>query len=132
MYLDKQKWPSTTPEGKVLLRAYVGKAGDESVVEQSDNEMVKIVLDDLKRIMKIDGEPEMTCITRWHEAMPQYHVGHKKRIKEIREGLEASYPGVFITGPHLKGSASLIASTKASRPSPMYSRTFSNKEEQKS
>ncbi|MCY7771066.1 protoporphyrinogen oxidase [Bacillus haynesii] len=98
-----KKWPSTTPEGKVLLRAYVGKAGDESVVEQSDNEMVKIVLDDLKRIMKIDGEPEMTCITRWHEAMPQYHVGHKKRIKEIREGLEASYPGIFMTGASFEG-----------------------------
>lgn len=98
-----KKWPSTTPEGKVLLRAYVGKAGDESVVEQSDNEMVKIVLDDLKRIMKIDGEPEMTCITRWHEAMPQYHVGHKKRMKEIREGLQASYPGVFMTGASFEG-----------------------------
>lgn len=98
-----KKWPSTTPEGKVLLRAYVGKAGDESVVEQSDNEMVKIVLDDLRRIMKIDGEPEMTCITRWHEAMPQYHVGHKKRMKEIREGLQASYPGVFMTGASFEG-----------------------------
>ena len=81
----------------------MSKLGDESVVEQSDNEMVKIVLDDLKRIMKIDGEPEMTCITRWHEAMPQYHVGHKKRMKEIREGLQASYPGVFMTGASFEG-----------------------------
>ncbi|MEC1261680.1 protoporphyrinogen oxidase [Bacillus swezeyi] len=98
-----KKWPNTTPKGKVLLRAYVGKAGDESVVEQSDNEMVKIVLDDLKRIMKIDGEPEMSCITRWNEAMPQYHVGHKKRINEIREGLKTSYPGIFVTGASFEG-----------------------------
>ncbi|MEK5100145.1 protoporphyrinogen oxidase [Bacillus sp. FSL W8-0848] len=98
-----KKWPHTTPEGKVLLRAYVGKAGDESVVEQSDNEMVRIVLEDLKRIMKIEGEPEMTCITRWNEAMPQYHVGHKKRIKEVREGLQASYPGIFVTGASFEG-----------------------------
>ncbi|MFN2746988.1 MULTISPECIES: protoporphyrinogen oxidase [Bacillus] len=98
-----KKWPSTTPEGKVLLRAYVGKAGDESVVEQSDKEMVKIVLDDLKRIMNIEGEPEMSCITRWNEAMPQYHVGHQKRIKEIREGLQTSYPGIFVTGASFEG-----------------------------
>ncbi|KAA6453636.1 protoporphyrinogen oxidase [Bacillus swezeyi] len=98
-----KKWPNTTPKGKVLLRAYVGKAGDESVVEQSDNEMVKIVLDDLKRIMKIDGEPEMSCITRWNEAMPQYHVGHKKRINEIRERLKTSYPGIFVTGASFEG-----------------------------
>ncbi|MEK5502712.1 protoporphyrinogen oxidase [Bacillus sp. FSL M8-0168] len=98
-----KKWPHTTPEGKVLLRAYVGKAGDESVVEQSDNEMVRIVLEDLKRIMKIEGEPEMTCITRWNEAMPQYHVGHKERIKKVREGLQTSYPGIFVTGASFEG-----------------------------
>ncbi|GIN65858.1 MULTISPECIES: protoporphyrinogen oxidase [Bacillus] len=98
-----KKWPNTTPKGKVLLRAYVGKAGDESVVDQSDNEMVRIVLEDLKRIMKIEGEPEMTCITRWNEAMPQYHVGHKNRIKQIREGIGTSYPGIFVTGASFEG-----------------------------
>ncbi|MDI3409680.1 protoporphyrinogen oxidase [Bacillus sonorensis] len=79
------------------------KLCDESVVDQSDNEMVRIVLEDLKRIMKIEGEPEMTCITRWNEAMPQYHVGHKNRIKQIREGIGTSYPGIFVTGASFEG-----------------------------
>ncbi|MDA7026002.1 protoporphyrinogen oxidase [Bacillus sp. CLL-7-23] len=98
-----KKWPHTTPRGKVLLRAYVGKAGDESVVEQSDSEMIRIVLEDLKRIMKIDGEPEMSCITRWNDAMPQYHVGHQQKIKKLRDGLKTSYPGIFATGASFEG-----------------------------
>ncbi len=28
-----KKWPHTTPEGKTLLRCYVGRPGDEAVVE---------------------------------------------------------------------------------------------------
>ncbi|MCG8395890.1 protoporphyrinogen oxidase [Bacillus atrophaeus] len=98
-----KKWPHSAPEGKTLLRAYVGKAGDESIVELSDNEIIKIVLEDLKKVMKIKGEPEMTCVTRWNESMPQYHVGHKQRIKKVREALAASYPGVYMTGASFEG-----------------------------
>lgn len=90
--MDEQKWPHAAPEGKTLLRAYVGKAGDESIVDLSDNDIINIVLEDLKKVMNINGEPEMTCVTRWHESMPQYHVGHKQRIKELREALSTAYP----------------------------------------
>src|SRR5699024_9560586 len=36
-----KKWPHTTPDGKVLLRCYVGRAGDETVVDLSDDEIEK-------------------------------------------------------------------------------------------
>lgn len=101
--MDEQKWPHAAPEGKTLLRAYVGKAGDESIVDLSDNDIINIVLEDLKKVMKINGEPEMTCVTRWHESMPQYHVGHKRRINELREALASSYPGVYMTGASFEG-----------------------------
>ncbi|CJB53360.1 Protoporphyrinogen oxidase [Streptococcus pneumoniae] len=43
-----KKWPHTTPEGKTLLRCYVGRAGDEAVVEQTEEELVQLVLEDLR------------------------------------------------------------------------------------
>ncbi|MDR4434623.1 protoporphyrinogen oxidase [Bacillus tequilensis] len=98
-----KKWPHAAPEGKTLLRAYVGKAGDESIVDLSDNDIINIVLEDLKKVMNINGEPEMTCVTRWHESMPQYHVGHKQRVKELREALASAYPGVYMTGASFEG-----------------------------
>lgn len=61
------------------------------------------MLEDLKKVMNINGEPEMTCVTRWHESMPQYHVGHKQRIKELREALASAYPGVYMTGASFEG-----------------------------
>ena len=35
--------------------------------------------------MKMNGEPEMTCVTRWNESMPQYHVGAHQRVQRCAE-----------------------------------------------
>ncbi|MGR5874179.1 FAD-dependent oxidoreductase [Bacillus pacificus] len=48
-----KKWPHTTPEGKMLLRCYVGRPGDEAVVEQTEEELVQLVLEDLRKTMDI-------------------------------------------------------------------------------
>lgn len=51
MYLDIEKWPFTTPEGKALIRAYVGKPGDSVVDDHTDDELVSIVRRDLSQMM---------------------------------------------------------------------------------
>lgn len=93
-----KKWPHSTPEGKVLLRCYVGRPGDEGIVEQTDADLVKIVLEDLNKTMNISAEPEFSVISRWKEAMPQYLVGHKQRVEELNSGLRTQLPGVFVAG----------------------------------
>ncbi|WP_044893225.1 protoporphyrinogen oxidase [Bacillus alveayuensis] len=98
-----KKWPHTAPKGKALLRAYVGKAGDEAIVEQSDEIIVKTVLDDLNRIMRIEGKPEFSVVSRLMNSMPQYLVGHNEKIKEIRDKMATTYPGVYLTGSSFEG-----------------------------
>lgn len=98
-----RKWPTTTPEGKILLRAFVGRVGDEAIVDLSDAEIEKIVLADLNKIMTIKGKPDFTIITRWKEDRPQYRVGHKQRIAEAREELKARFPQVKLAGASYNG-----------------------------
>lgn len=98
-----EKWPYTTPDGKVLLRAYVGKPSDQEVVHLPDQEITKIVLNDLRKIMKIDKEPEFTVVTRYKHKMPQYTVGHQDRIHTVREKLHHQLPGVFLAGSSYNG-----------------------------
>jgi len=98
-----KKWPHSTPEGKVLLRCYVGRAGDEAVVELSDDEIVKIVLEDLNKTMNIDMDPELVVVTRWKDSMPQYTVGHKDRISKVKEQVSKELPGVFLAGSSFEG-----------------------------
>src|SRR5690606_31226778 len=95
--------PHTTPEGKVLLRCYVGRAGEETVVDLSDEEIEKIVLADLKRTMNLTAKPEFTIVTRWKQAMPQYTVGHKERIDKIKSNLLENMPGLFIAASSYEG-----------------------------
>jgi protoporphyrinogen/coproporphyrinogen III oxidase len=98
-----KKWPHTTPKDKVLLRCYVGRAGDESIVDQSDDEIVKVVLDDLNKIMNITSQPDFSIVTRWKHSMPQYTVGHKQRLDHIKEKMKAELPGIFLAGSSYEG-----------------------------
>lgn len=98
-----KKWPHSTPKGKVLLRCYIGRAGDEAVVELSDDEIIKIVLDDLNKTMNITMDPEFAIISRWKDSMPQYTVGHKERIENVIKQLKEELPGVFIAGSSFEG-----------------------------
>ncbi|GAB3060429.1 protoporphyrinogen oxidase [Virgibacillus ainsalahensis] len=98
-----KKWPTTTPDGKILLRCYVGRPNDEGVVDLTDEEITKVVLDDLNKTMKIKSEPEFRVITRWRNARPQYNVGHLERIAEVRKEAHQHVPGVFLTGSSYDG-----------------------------
>ncbi len=100
-----KKWPHTAPEGKVLLRCYVGRAGEETVVDLPDEEIEQIVLGDLKRAINFKAKPEFTIVTRWKQSMPQYTVGHCDRLVEVRKRIETQLPGVFIAGSSFEGIA---------------------------
>ncbi|GIP20990.1 protoporphyrinogen oxidase [Paenibacillus sp. J22TS3] len=97
------KWLHTAPKGKVLLRAYIGRAGAEASATMDDRETVARVREELKEIMGITAKPELAVVSRLPESMPQYRVGHKERIGHLREALESRYPGVLICGSGYDG-----------------------------
>lgn len=99
-----KKWPSSSPDEHVLLRSFVGKTGDESIVELPDHEIEKIVLQDLRKVIDISGEPLFTVVTRYQKAMPQYLVGHKERLKKAHEELADTFPMVQLAGASFEGS----------------------------
>ncbi|RWZ55209.1 protoporphyrinogen oxidase [Halobacillus fulvus] len=98
-----KKWPHSTPEGKVLLRCYVGKPSDQEVVDLSDDEIVALAMKDLNRTMNITDQPDFSVVTRWYDAMPQYKVGHKDRLQAITQQMNAELPGVYLAGGSYRG-----------------------------
>lgn len=98
-----KKWPHSTPEGKVLLRCYVGRPGHETIVDLSDTQIIKIVLEDLNKTMNITAEPELSVVTRWKHSMPQYTVGHVQRVKNVKSAMVEQLPGVFLAGGSYEG-----------------------------
>ncbi len=98
-----RKWPTTTPKGKVLIRAFVGRVGDEAIVDLPDAEIERIVLADLSRVIDIKSPPDFIVITRFKEDRPQYRVGHKKRIESARAEIRAAFPQVKLAGASYEG-----------------------------
>lgn len=98
-----RKWPHTTPKGKVLLRSYVGGPNDPEAVHLTDDELVEVVLNDLKKTMKIKEEPLFKVVTRFEQAMPQYAVGHQARIKKLRDYATEHLPGIYFAGASFEG-----------------------------
>ncbi|MBN6186275.1 protoporphyrinogen oxidase [Aneurinibacillus sp. BA2021] len=99
-----KKWPHTTPKGKALLRCFVGRAGEEDIVYRSDEEIIRAVIHDLNKIMKIEEEPEFYHITRWKQIRPQYVVGHQQRMTKLEAELHAQLPGIFLAGAPYHGA----------------------------
>jgi protoporphyrinogen/coproporphyrinogen III oxidase len=98
-----RKWPHTTPKGKVLLRCYVGRADDQGIVHESDEVILNKVLDDLKKIMGVVEKPEKYYVSRMIDSMPQYEVGHKEYVKQLRGTFEKELPGVLLAGAPYDG-----------------------------
>lgn len=99
-----KKWPSTTPENKVLLRVYVGSPEKQAFMKLSDEVLTELVLDELKKVMTIKADPQFTVVTRWKDARPQYQVGHRKFIQRIRDELSTQLPGIQIIGSSYDGA----------------------------
>ncbi len=95
-------WSSTkfnyrAPEGHVLIRAFIGGARSEHLVEQADATLAQMAREELRAMMGITATPVLTKVYRWHKANPQYEVGHATRIAEIDQ-LVAQYPGLHLAG----------------------------------
>ncbi|WP_127586172.1 protoporphyrinogen oxidase [Paenibacillus koleovorans] len=97
------KWLHTAPPGKVLMRCYVGRSGQEDWTGWSDEELKRRVLHDLRRLHGIEAEPLFAEITRLPHSMPQYPVGHLQALRQFRERMSAELPGIWAVGGGFEG-----------------------------
>lgn len=99
---DSSIFENRAPAGKVLLRSMMGGACFPEYIKLSDEEVTRRVREDLKTIMGIKEAPEFVRIFRHEKAIPQYTVGHAKRLDALAEK-SVAYPGLFLTGNSYRG-----------------------------
>ncbi len=91
------KWPGRAPADLVLLRCYAGRAGDPRTLERDDDRLTHTVLEELRPLLGITGQPLLVRVHRWEAAMPQYEVGHLARVAAITDALR-QMPGILVAG----------------------------------
>lgn len=91
------KFPHRAPDNRILLRCFFGGTGDEAILKESDESLVVIAREELRRILGLTAAPLFTNISRWPQSMAQYTVGHSVRIAEIKKRIKA-IPGLQVAG----------------------------------
>ncbi len=99
---DSSIFENRAPTGRVLLRSMMGGACFPQYITLSDAEVEKRVRNDLERGMGITVPPSFIRIFRHEQAIPQYVVGHGKRLAALDERLQ-SHPGLLLTGNSYRG-----------------------------
>jgi oxygen-dependent protoporphyrinogen oxidase len=100
-YLAK-KWPHLARPGDELIRASVGRFGDERHVHLDDDELTASVVGELSRFLDMGRAPLETMVARWEESLPQYEVGHLIKVGRI-EAAVAELDAVALAGAALQG-----------------------------
>lgn len=102
--LVSSKWPGKTPEGRVMMRAFVGGPHNQGVLERSDEEIVEMVRSQLVKLLGVraDAKPVFAKVFRWDKGMPQYTLGHLARVGEIEERV-AGIAGLALAGGGFRG-----------------------------
>jgi len=99
---SSQKYPHRAPEGKVLLRVFAGGAKRPELAEMDDAKLLPLLLGELGRLLGIRGEPGYTTVAHWPRTMPQFHVGHKTLVEEIRNRVR-ELPHIALAGNAYQG-----------------------------
>lgn len=95
---SSNKWNGRAPEGKVLIRCFVGGAHNQKLVDKEDAELVEIARAELADLFGIKAEPLFSRVFKWYKSMPQYTVGHRGRVDAIMDKLEKEHPGLYVIG----------------------------------
>jgi len=93
------KFSYRVPEDRIVLRCFFGGINDAAVLDESDESLVGIAREELRRMLGATAAPLAHAIARWPRSMAQYTLGHSDRVAEIRIRAAA------VAGLHLAGNA---------------------------
>lgn len=99
---SSQKFAGRAPDDRILMRVFVGGALQPELTDLPDDDLRRIVREELGELLGARGESEFCDIVRWQGMMPQYHVGHLDLVAKIEERA-ASIPHFALAGNAYRG-----------------------------
>jgi oxygen-dependent protoporphyrinogen oxidase len=102
--LSSSKWPDRCPDGRVLLRGFIGGPSNQHLLEASDAELIETVRAQIVDLLGMapDARHVYASVYRWNGGMPQYTLGHLDRVDRI-EALSAHVSGFALAGGAYRG-----------------------------
>jgi oxygen-dependent protoporphyrinogen oxidase len=93
-----------SPLESALFTAFMGGVNDPEASKLPDHEIVRVAHADLQRALAIrDAVPTVVAGFTWDRVIPQYDIGHSRRLDAIAAGLsrlrQVSLVGNYFSGP---------------------------------
>ena len=95
-------FPGRAPEGQELLTAFLGGAMDPEAASLSDADLLEIASRELVPLLSAAAAPRLVGVRRWARSIPQYDLGHSRRIEELTR-TENRWPGLSFLGNYRGG-----------------------------
>lgn len=92
-----RKFLGRTPPHQAVLRAFLGGMRGESLLAESDANLIATVRRELADILHLTAIPITTRVTRWRRSMAQYSVGHNDRKARIAAHV-TKLKGLYLAG----------------------------------
>lgn len=99
---SSRKFDGRAPDGRHLVRAFIGGSRHEELAGLPDDGMLDLVRNELARILRLRAEPLAVWISRWPKGNPQFDVGHLRRV-DAMDRMTAEIPGLALAGGAYRG-----------------------------
>ena len=90
------------PEGRVLVRVFLGGHREPTRWQESDDSLIALACEELERAVGPCGAPAESLVVRWPDRTPQVELGHRDRVERVERRL-AEIPGMFLTANGFRG-----------------------------
>ncbi|MCB0308592.1 MAG: protoporphyrinogen oxidase [Bdellovibrionales bacterium] len=96
------KFQNRAPEGMTLVRVFCGGKLNEKQLDKTDSELTDRSLKELEAILGLTEQPLFSTVHRWTKRMPQYVIGHQKKIDSLNEYVH-QLPAFYLCGNYFNG-----------------------------
>lgn len=95
-----RKWEHTSKNNRLLVRLFYKSSGSsyETLQELSEADLLKVALKDIADSLGLNAQPLSHVVTKWNDAMPNYHIKHPAIVKSLETKMEKSFPDVILAG----------------------------------
>jgi protoporphyrinogen/coproporphyrinogen III oxidase len=101
-FWNSSLFPRRAPDGQVLMTSFAGRTISSDSAGFDDESYAQTVEAENARVLGIKGPSLDRVVWKDSRALPQYNVGHARRVAEI-QGILGTMPNLQIIGNFLKG-----------------------------
>lgn len=99
---DSSIFNDRAPDGKKSLRVMIGGQRNKELALKSEAELIELAKKGILETMGIDATPDTIFVERWENGIPNYEIGHTRKISSLFEML-SQYPNLFLNSNAYEG-----------------------------